>query len=74
MYSSQLQLEARLFGLMSEKGYGEEFIQRYKSITRLFSEKTPLLILIGGAPLTVSTDLLNQLSNLLNIPNIQEVS
>ena len=37
---------------MSNKGYGEEYVKRYKMVTAFHQQRRPLIILLCGAPCT----------------------
>ena len=37
---------------MSNKGYGDEYVKRYKMVTAFHQQRRPLIILLCGAPCT----------------------
>ncbi len=45
---TQEQLESILFAIMEEKGFGGEYVKRYKMVTNFFRQRRPLIILICG--------------------------
>lgn len=44
----QEQLESILFQIMEDKGFGGEYVTRYKMVTNFFRQRRPLIILICG--------------------------
>ena len=37
---------------MESKGFGKEYIERYKMVNRFHQERRPLIVVICGAPCT----------------------
>ncbi|KMS98883.1 hypothetical protein BVRB_3g067770 [Beta vulgaris subsp. vulgaris] len=67
---SQNDLEANLFKLMERRGYGEEYISRYKMMTRFHHQRVPLVILVCGTACTGKSTIATQLAQRLNLPNV----
>uniref|UniRef100_A0A803KT53 2-phosphoglycerate kinase n=1 Tax=Chenopodium quinoa TaxID=63459 RepID=A0A803KT53_CHEQI len=67
---SQNDLEANLFKLMERRGYGEEYINRYKMMTRFHHQRVPLVILVCGTACTGKSTIATQLAQRLNLPNV----
>ncbi|GMH08777.1 hypothetical protein Nepgr_010617 [Nepenthes gracilis] len=67
---SQSDLEANLFKLMERRGYGEEYINRYKMITRFHHQRVPLVILVCGTACSGKSTIATQLAQRLNLPNV----
>jgi hypothetical protein len=45
-------LEAILFNVMRTRGFEDEYIKRYKMVTKFFQQRRPLIVLICGVPCT----------------------
>ncbi|OWM79447.1 hypothetical protein CDL15_Pgr022859 [Punica granatum] len=69
-HSSQSDLEANLFKLMERRGYGEEYINRYKMMTRFHHQRVPLIILVCGTACVGKSTIATQLAQRLNLPNV----
>ncbi|KAK4796381.1 hypothetical protein SAY86_028707 [Trapa natans] len=67
---SQSDLEANLFKLMERRGYGEEYISRYKMMTRFHHQRVPLIILVCGTVCVGKSTIATQLAQRLNLPNV----
>ncbi|KAL5718923.1 hypothetical protein ACHQM5_011775 [Ranunculus cassubicifolius] len=67
---SQSDLEANLFKLMERRGYGEDYISRYKMMTRFHHRRVPLVILVCGTACTGKSTIATQLAQRLNLPNV----
>ncbi|XP_020259311.1 uncharacterized protein LOC109835716 isoform X1 [Asparagus officinalis] len=67
---SQADLEANLFKLMERRGYGEEYINRYKMMTRFHHQRVPLVILVCGTACAGKSTIATQLAQRLNLPNV----
>lgn len=67
---SQSDLEANLFKLMERRGYGAEYIERYKMMTRFHHQRTPLIIIVCGTACVGKSTLATQLAQRLNLPNV----
>ncbi|KAK4285147.1 hypothetical protein QN277_001885 [Acacia crassicarpa] len=67
---SQSDLEANLFKLMERRGYGEEYIDRYKMMTRFHHQRVPLVILVCGTACVGKSTIATQLAQRLNLPNV----
>lgn len=67
---SHSDLEANLFKLMERRGYGEEYINRYKMMTRFHHMRVPLVILVCGTACTGKSTIATQLAQRLNLPNV----
>ena len=48
----QAELETILFSVMRSKGFGDEFVHRYRMVNHFFQQKRPLIILICGSACT----------------------
>ncbi|XP_075084962.1 uncharacterized protein LOC107761597 [Nicotiana tabacum] len=69
---SQADLEANLFKLMERRGFGEEYIKRYKMMTRFYHQRIPLVILVCGTACVGKSTIATQLAQRLNLPNVLE--
>ncbi|XP_050939396.1 uncharacterized protein LOC103503450 isoform X2 [Cucumis melo] len=67
---SQSDLEANIFKLMERRGYGEEYINRYKMMTRFHHQRVPLVILVCGTACVGKSTIATQLAQRLNLPNV----
>lgn len=67
---SQSDLEANLFKLMERRGYGDEYINRYKMMTRFHHQRVPLVILVCGTACAGKSTIATQLAQRLNLPNV----
>ncbi|CAK8575371.1 unnamed protein product [Lathyrus sativus] len=67
---SQSDLEANLFKLMGRRGYGEEYINRYKMMTKFHHQRVPLVILVCGTACVGKSTIATQLAQRLNLPNV----
>jgi len=67
---SQSDLEANLFKLMERRGYGEEYINRYKMMTRFHHQRVPFVILVCGTACVGKSTIATQLAQRLNLPNV----
>ncbi|XP_038992307.1 uncharacterized protein LOC120115767 isoform X2 [Hibiscus syriacus] len=67
---SQTDLEANLFKLMERRGYGEEYINRYRMMTRFHHQRVPLVILVCGTACVGKSTIATQLAQRLNLPNV----
>ncbi|GLT40265.1 hypothetical protein SLA2020_144140 [Shorea laevis] len=67
---SQTDLEANLFKLMECRGYGQEYINRYKMMTRFHHQRVPLVILVCGTACVGKSTIATQLAQRLNLPNV----
>eukprot|EP00897_Mesotaenium_endlicherianum_P007861 jgi/Mesen1/7102/ME000369S06424 len=67
---SQADLEANLFKLMERRGYGAEYVSRYRMMTRFHQERVPLIVLVCGTACVGKSMLATQLSQRLNLPNV----
>ncbi|MCD7452337.1 hypothetical protein HAX54_016265 [Datura stramonium] len=71
---SQSDLEANLFKLMERRGFGEEYINRYKMITRFHHMRVPLVILVCGTACVGKSTIATQLAQRLNLPNVLQTA
>ncbi|KAK9159591.1 hypothetical protein Syun_005932 [Stephania yunnanensis] len=55
---------------MERRGYGEEYINRYKMITRFHHQRVPLVILVCGTACVGKSTIATQLAHRLNLPNV----
>ncbi|GMJ00176.1 hypothetical protein like AT5G61450 [Hibiscus trionum] len=67
---SQSDLEANLFKLMGRRGYGNEYVNRYKMMTRFHHQRVPLVILVCGTACVGKSTIATQLAQRLNLPNV----
>ncbi|KAG6552523.1 hypothetical protein Mapa_005943 [Marchantia paleacea] len=67
---SQSDLEANLFKLMDRRGFGAEYIDRYKMMTRFHHQRVPLIILVCGTACVGKSTIATQLAQRLNLPNV----
>eukprot|EP00884_Botryococcus_braunii_P006300 jgi/Botrbrau1/15671/Bobra.4_1s0053.2 len=59
-----------LFHIMRSRGFGDEYVQRYKMVSQFFQQRRPLIILICGLPCTGKSTVAQQLASRLNLPNV----
>ncbi|KAK6794265.1 hypothetical protein RDI58_007718 [Solanum bulbocastanum] len=71
---SQSDLEANLFKLMERRGFGEEYINRYKMITKFHHMRVPLVILVCGTACVGKSTIATQLAQRLNLPNVLQTA
>ena len=45
-------MESILFMIMSSRGFGKEYIERYRMVSKFFQQRRPLIVLICGSPFT----------------------
>ncbi|XP_068329851.1 P-loop NTPase domain-containing protein LPA1 homolog 2-like [Pyrus communis] len=69
---SQSDLEANMFKLMEQRGYGEEYANRYKMMTRFHHQRVPLIILLCGTARVGKSTIATQISQRLNLPNVMQ--
>ncbi|XP_023753263.1 uncharacterized protein LOC111901619 isoform X1 [Lactuca sativa] len=67
---SQSDLETNLFKLMNWRGYGQEYISRYRMMTRFHHQRVPLVILVCGTACVGKSTIATQLAQRLNLPNV----
>ncbi|KAM0934314.1 putative P-loop containing nucleoside triphosphate hydrolase [Dioscorea sansibarensis] len=67
---SQSDLEANLFKLMERRGFGEEYINRYRMMTRFHHQRVPLVILVCGTACAGKSTIATLLAQRLNLPNV----
>ncbi|PSC71060.1 P-loop containing nucleoside triphosphate hydrolases superfamily isoform 1 isoform B [Micractinium conductrix] len=67
---TQEELEEVLFGLLRQRGYGDEYVRRYQMVTAFFQQKRPLIVLVAGSACTGKSSLAQQLASRLNMPNV----
>ncbi|KAH9607370.1 hypothetical protein KSS87_020141 [Heliosperma pusillum] len=60
--------------LMERRGYGVEYINRYKLMTRFHHQRVPLVILVCGTACTGKSTIATQLAQRLNLPNVLQVN
>ena len=48
----QANLEEILFEVMQSRGFGADYITRYKMVNKFHQERRPLIVVICGAPCT----------------------
>ncbi|GAB4825875.1 hypothetical protein Ancab_008745 [Ancistrocladus abbreviatus] len=60
--------------LMELQGYGEEYINRYKMMTRFHHQRVPLVILVCGTACSGKSTIATQLAQRLNLPNVLQNS
>ncbi|KAL4538457.1 hypothetical protein Ndes2526B_g03240 [Nannochloris sp. 'desiccata'] len=70
---TQDELETVLFNSMRVRGYGDDYIQRYRMMNTFQQQKRPLIILICGSACTGKSTLAQQLASLLNLPNVLQI-
>ncbi|KAG6780902.1 hypothetical protein POTOM_013781 [Populus tomentosa] len=56
--------------LMERRGYGEEYINHYKMMTRFHYQRVPLVILVCGTACVGKSTIATQLAQRLNLPNV----
>eukprot|EP00899_Mesostigma_viride_P008482 jgi/Mesvir1/17635/Mv08857-RA.1 len=67
---SQADLEWNLFKVMEQRGYGSQYISRYRMMTRFHHRRVPLAILLCGCPCIGKSTVATQLAQRLNLPNV----
>jgi 2-phosphoglycerate kinase len=65
--------KALLLQLMEKRGYGEDYINRYKMMTRFHHQRVPLVVLVCGTACTGKSTIATQLAGRLNLPNVLQV-
>uniref|UniRef100_A0A0A9DK74 2-phosphoglycerate kinase n=1 Tax=Arundo donax TaxID=35708 RepID=A0A0A9DK74_ARUDO len=55
---------------MEKRGYGEDYINRYKMMTSFHHQRVPLVILVCGTACTGKSTIATQLAQRLNLPNV----
>ncbi len=70
---TQDELERVLFNSMRSRGFGDEYIQRYRMMNAFQQQKRPLIILICGSACTGKSTLAQQLASRLNLPNVLQI-
>lgn len=68
--TSQEELEAVLFSSMRARGFGDEYVQRFRMMNRFQQQKRPLIIMLCGSARTGKSTLAQQLASRLNLPNV----
>ncbi|XP_019228444.1 PREDICTED: uncharacterized protein LOC109209590 isoform X2 [Nicotiana attenuata] len=63
-------IELHLLRLMERRGFGQEYINRYKMITRFHHLRVPLVILVCGTACVGKSTIATQLAQRLNLPNV----
>ncbi|KXZ45168.1 hypothetical protein GPECTOR_57g458 [Gonium pectorale] len=69
---SQAELEETLFSLMRAKGYGQPYIDCYRTVSAFYTLRQPLVIVVCGAPCTGKSSIAQQLAARLNMPNVMQ--
>ncbi|CAH1419647.1 unnamed protein product [Lactuca virosa] len=54
-------------------GYGQEYINRYKTMTRFHHQRVPLVILVCGTTCVRKSTIATQLGQRLNLPNVLQM-
>ncbi|KAG2628418.1 hypothetical protein PVAP13_3KG385581 [Panicum virgatum] len=54
-------------------GYGEDYINRYKMMTRFHHQRVPLVILVCGTVCTGKSTIATQLAQRFNLPNVLQL-
>ncbi|GJP47163.1 hypothetical protein CLOM_g6390 [Closterium sp. NIES-68] len=67
---SQGDLERNLFALMRRRGYGDDYVGRYRMMTSFYQRRIPLVIFITGLPCTGKSSIASLLAQRLNLPNV----
>ncbi|KAB2598502.1 hypothetical protein D8674_001422 [Pyrus ussuriensis x Pyrus communis] len=62
---SQSDLEANMFKLMEQRGYGEEYLNRYKMMTRFHHQRVPLIILLCGTACVGKSTIATQITDVV---------
>jgi len=62
----QAHLEAILFNIMRTRGFEDDYVKRYKMVTKFFQQRRPLIVLICGVPCT-GKDESEKLNGKLNV-------
>ncbi|KAL7618039.1 hypothetical protein Lser_V15G04276 [Lactuca serriola] len=55
---------------MERRGYGQEYINRYKMMARFHHQRVPLVILVCGTACVGKSTIATQLGQRLNLPNV----
>ncbi|KAJ4834693.1 hypothetical protein Tsubulata_003594 [Turnera subulata] len=66
----KLLVDNSLLDLMERRGYGEDYINRYKMMTRFHHQRVPLVILVCGTACVGKSTIATQLAQRLNLPNV----
>lgn len=52
LQKAQEHFEAILFNVMRARGFEDDYVERYKMVTKFFQQRRPLIVLICGVPCT----------------------
>lgn len=63
-------LEEVLFASMRARGFGDEYIQRYRMMNRFQQAKRPLIVMVCGSAAVGKSGLAQALASRLNLPNV----
>ncbi|XP_050387495.1 uncharacterized protein LOC126803801 [Argentina anserina] len=69
---SQSDLEDNLFKLMEQRGYGEDYVKRYRMMTRFHHQRVPLVIIVCGTSCVGKSTIAAQISQRFNLPNVMQ--
>lgn len=67
---TQAVLEATLFAALARRNFGAEYVSRYRALTAFHATRTPLLLLLGGPPLSGVSSVASRLAARLNLPTV----
>ncbi|KAK3258496.1 hypothetical protein CYMTET_32460, partial [Cymbomonas tetramitiformis] len=67
---SQPEMEDNLFNIMKRRGYGDEYVSRYRMMTQFHHLRVPLIVLICGTACVGKSTIATQLAERLNLPNV----
>lgn len=64
------ELENRLFAIMRNYGYGQDYVARYRMMSRFHQERIPMVIFITGTASLGKSVIANRLAAQLNLPTV----
>ena len=70
----QNKFEEYLFKIMLSCGYGLPYVERFKMISKFYSKRVPLIILIIGTRCMCKSTIVTQLAERINVSNILQTS
>ena len=66
----QADLDSHLFHIMAVKGFGGEYVRRYRRVIRFYQARVPLMVLICGTACSAKSTIAAKLSDRLNLPSV----
>ncbi|XP_062001028.1 uncharacterized protein LOC133718219 [Rosa rugosa] len=69
---SQSDLEENLFKIMEQRGFREDYVKRYRMMTRFHHQRVPLVIIVCGTSCVGKSTIAAQISQRFNLPNVMQ--